>query len=84
MPSSCKGKAVGGIITVFLPPAPASCSWRTVHDTVRSGAKRCEIYGRVGVLLELVPNWSSCFLGIIIAPKESGASLLSLPCALNA
>lgn len=66
---------------------PASCSCHLnpePHHTVRNGAKRCEIYGRVGVLLELVPNWSRCFLGIVLAPKETGASLLSLPCALNA
>ena len=62
--------------TCHLPPEPL--------DTVRNGAKRCEIYGRFGILLELVPNWSRCFLGIVLAPKETGASLLSLPCALNA
>ena len=55
-----------------------------LHDTVRNGAKRCERFGGIGVLFELVPNWSRCFFGIILAPKETGASLLSLPCALNA
>ena len=65
---------------LLLPPA----DWSNVHDTVRNGAKRCEIYEGIGVLLEIVPNCSGCFLGIVLAPKENGASLLSLPCALNA
>ena len=63
------------LLTTGYPDCTIPC------EMVRNGAR---FMGDSVFWLELVANCGRSFLGIILAPKENGASLLSLPCALNA
>lgn len=62
---------------------PVLLTARDVHDTVRIGAKRCDGFNKTRSFANFTKHCGSSLLGIILAPRETGASLLSLPCALQ-